>query len=204
MDLAFHAAEVVPRAAVRGRTNQADRLLLPSDAELLARCHAGDQDAWALLVGRYQRLVFTVARRNGLGRDDAADVTQSVFVALLEAGAAIRSQERLPSWLMTVARRQAWRLRSRHDHESPQPDPAADIPDELDWFADWEKVAVVHEALARLGQPCRDLLLWLYFDAASPSYAEIASRLGKAIGTVGPMRARCLQTLRRFLPEESL
>ncbi len=195
MDVAIHAAGGVPRAEAYSRS--------PSDADLLTRCREGDADAWETLVNRYQRLVYTVARRNGLGRDDAADVTQTVFVALLESGASIRDQERLPSWLMTVARRQAWRLRSRRDHESPQPDPGTDLADELDRFADWETVAVVHEALARLGQPCRDLVVWLYLDAANPSYAEIAARMGKAIGTIGPMRARCLQTLRTFLPEES-
>lgn len=204
MDVAIHAAGVFPRAARRRDRGPAEAYSPPlSDADLLARCRGGDADAWETLVNRYQRLVYTVARRNGLGPEDAADVTQTVFVALLESGAGIRSQDRLPSWLMTVARRQAWRLRSRRDHESPQPDPGAELADELDRFADWETVAVVHQALARLGQPCRDLVVWLYLDAASPSYAEIAARLGKAIGTIGPMRARCLQTLRTFLPEES-
>ncbi len=177
---------------------------LPTDAELLVSCRAGDQDAWSMLVDRYQRLVYTVALRNGVGHDDAADVTQSVFIALLESTNGIHSGDRLASWLMTVARRQAWRLRARHDHETPQPDPGLDVPDQLDAISDWEGVAVVHEALGRLEQPCRDLVIRLYFDPAAPSYAEIAARMGKAIGTIGPMRARCLNSLRKLLAGVSL
>lgn len=177
---------------------------LPTDSELLARCQGGDPDAWAMLIDRYQRLVYTVALRNGVGRDDAADVTQSVFIALLESTSGIRSGHRLASWLMTVSRRQAWRLRARQNHETLEPDPGLDLADQLDAIADWESVAVVHEALGRIGQPCRDLVVRLYFDPAAPSYAEIAARLGKAIGTIGPMRARCLNSLRKLLAGESL
>jgi RNA polymerase sigma factor (sigma-70 family) len=180
------------------------RVETPTDAELLDSCRNGDPEAWSMLIDRYQRLVYTVALRNGVGRDEAADVTQSVFIALLESTDGIRSGERLASWLMTVARRQAWRLRARQDHETPQPDPGLEVAEDLDAISDWERVAVVHEALGRLGRPCRDLLIRLYFDPSAPSYAQIASRLGIAIGTIGPMRARCLNTLRTLLAGESL
>ena len=85
----------------------------PSDGELLNRCRARDAAAWNQLVGRYERLVYSVALRNGLDADDAADVTQNTFVNLLDAMDRIRDEERLASWLMTVARRQAWRVRTR-------------------------------------------------------------------------------------------
>ena len=177
-----------PRAASSG-----------SDVELLRRCRTGDAYAWEQVVGRYQRLVYSVALRNGVAREDAADITQSTFVALLGAITDLRDDERLSSWLMTVARRQAWRVRRGRDREEPLDDyPGLDG----DAIEVWEDAAAVHEALAKLSAPCRELLLALYFDPSDPSYANIADRLGRAVGAIGPMRARCLQHLRALMNEE--
>jgi RNA polymerase sigma factor (sigma-70 family) len=171
----------------------------PSDHELLTACRDGDQDAWELLVGRYERLVFSVALRNGVTREEAADVTQMTFVALLESITRLRDEQRLASWLMSVARRLAWRQRRRSERERP----VEQLSPREDPIAAWERVAVLQEGLQKLGQACRDLLLALYFDPAAPSYAEVAERLGRPIGGIGPMRARCLQRLRTLLGEDT-
>jgi RNA polymerase sigma factor (sigma-70 family) len=138
--------------------------------------------------------------RNGVTREEAADITQMTFVALLESITRLRDEERLASWLMSVARRLAWRQRRRSQREQ--------VPiEQLSWAedptADWERVAVVQQGLQRLNQRCRDLLLALYFDPAAPSYAEIARRFGRTVGGIGPMRARCLQHLRTLLGEDA-
>src|ERR671932_568221 len=72
------------------------------DRDLLDRCQDGDAHAWEMLVARYERLIFSVALRNGLTREDAADVTQTTFVALLESMGRLRADgERVSYWLMT-------------------------------------------------------------------------------------------------------
>ena len=171
-----------------------------SDAELLAACREGDQDAWGLLVGRYERLVFSVALRNGVTREEAADVTQMTFIALLESIERLRDDDRLASWLMSVARRLAWRQRRRSEREQAWAAEPAGLEDLL---AVWERVADVQEGLQQLSDKCRELLLALYFDPAEPSYAEVARRLGRSPGGIGPMRARCLEHLRALLGEDS-
>ena len=181
-------------SAGSGRTDAA----VP-DSDLLHRCQDGDAHAWEMLVARYERLIFSVALRTGLTREDAADVTQTTFVALLESITRLRDDERVSYWLMTVARRQAWRVRRRRDRESPWCDDAAE---RVDPIGDWERITDVYTALRRLGQPCRDLLHALYFDPAAPSYAAIAERLGRAVGGLGPMRARCLRRMRTLLGED--
>jgi RNA polymerase sigma factor (sigma-70 family) len=169
------------------------------DAELLQGCRAGDPLAWTTLVARYERLIFSVALRNGVSREDAADVTQLTFIALLGSVDRLRDDERLASWLMIVARRQAWRVRRRNDQDlaaRESPDPSEDP------FAAWERAAALHDGLRRLGAPCRELLSALYFDPVTPSYVEVADALGRAVGGIGPARARCLQRLRALLEEE--
>ena len=54
-------------------------------------------------------------------------------------------------------------------------------------------------AIKRLGERCQDLLWMLYFDSSLPSYAEVAEKLNTPIGSIGPMRARCLKKLRGLL-----
>lgn len=173
----------------------------PGDHELLHRCIAGDGEAWEQIVGRYERLVFSVALKNGLSREDAADITQLTFVALLDSIAVVRSDSSLPSWLMTVARRQAWRVRRRTARELPWP---TDLVESGSTLEDYERVAVVHAGLAQLGTRCRQLLYALFFDPDAPPYAVIADRLQCAVGTIGPQRARCLQRLRVLLDDEEM
>lgn len=172
-----------------------------SDPELLRRCRQRDSEAWKLLVTRYERLVYSVAVRNGLNGEDAADVTQMTFVALLDSLSRIREEERLGSWLMTVARRQSWRLRNhsrRHTDIDDVPEAAEDP------LADWDSVVALHDALDELGGTCKSLLEALYLDNEEPSYAEIAARMGRSIGGIGPLRGRCLEKLRAILDCEDL
>ncbi len=142
----------------------------------------------------------------GLNREDAADVTQAVFEALLTSLDKIREHERVSAWLLVVARRQVWRVRNRRLREHPVPDvdpgvertgtavPGGDVDVS-------DRVLELHEALGRLGTPCRELVTALYLDPSEPSYEEVALRLGRPVGSIGPSRARCLERLRRILAE---
>jgi RNA polymerase sigma factor (sigma-70 family) len=169
-----------------------------SDSDLLRRCRSGDAEAWSVVVERYERLVFSVALRNGASWEDAGDVTQTTFIALLDAIDSLREDERLASWLMTVARRQAWRSRRRGETVPSPPDQSRTPVDAIE---DWERLEWLHAGLHQLGDPCRKLLTALYLDSDSPSYADIAPRLNRAVGSIGPLRARCLARLRAILEE---
>lgn len=167
-----------------------------SDAALMTQVRAGHTEAWEELVRRYQRLVYSVALRSGLPPEDAIDVTQDTFLIFLESSSTMRSDESVASWLMTVARRQSWRVRQRAKREIPVAGVAVDDePGDLDW----DQIASVHDALSKMGHPCRDLLLALYFDPAEPTYSAIAHRMGRSIGGIGPLRARCLKRLHELL-----
>ncbi len=190
-----------PAPATPGDAERADETE-PPDHVLLVRCRRGDAGAWSLLVRRYERLVFSVALRNGLDREDAADVTQATFTSLLESIDDVVRSERLASWLMTVARRTAWRHRRGAERERERTG-LLEMPDAgaVDPLEDVERAELVHEALSRLGGPCRELLVALYLDPAEPTYAEVAARTGVAVGTIGPARARCLRRLRQVMVE---
>jgi len=174
------------------------------DAALVQACIGGEAGAWDELVERYGRLVSASARRCGLGPEDADDVFQNVFTIMLRRLETLRDQTRLSSWLITTTYRESWRLaRARRDATTAELDDqirdrGEAPPDEI---ARLEREHLVHAALRRIDERCRNLLTALFLDASEPSYEEIAARFGMAIGSIGPTRARCFRTLEGVLAE---
>ncbi len=70
------------------------------DKALIAKCLERDQRAWSELVGRYTALVYNVARHIGLSDQDAEDITQLVFEALLVH---MRNVGNIGKWLTVTA-----------------------------------------------------------------------------------------------------
>lgn len=177
------------------------------DRALLDRCRAGDQLAWEALVTRYQRLVYSVPRRAGLGEEAAADVFQQVFTTLVEHIGRIEQPERLSAWLVTTARRESWRVGRKDRAQAATRDindeDAATIPDDeplpQDQLQRLEEQHAVRLALDSLDERCRTLLRLLYYAVEPPPYTVIAKELGTRAGSIGPTRARCLEKLRRLL-----
>lgn len=173
-------------------------------AELLA--DGSDPRAWDELVDRYASLVWSVAR--GFRLDDAttADVTQQVWLTLVEHRHSIRDPDRLGAWLATTTRRAAIRALHRRDAERP----LDTIDEELDrrrgelvdevagTVEDAEVRAEVRAAFALLTETCR-LLLRLSMAEPKIEYTVIAGIVGRPVGSLGPTRRRCLDRLRNLL-----
>ncbi len=51
-----------------------------SDNELIEKVLAGDRSAYAILVERHQRFVFTLALRFTKNREDAEEIAQDCFI----------------------------------------------------------------------------------------------------------------------------
>jgi len=176
-----------------------------TDSQLIEACLAGDAQAWAQLVERYQRLVYSIAMRQGLSPEDADDVFQTVFTILLDKLGTCRERERLGAWLTTIARRESWRVaRERHSRTDPDGAEALEahpapgpLPDTI--VERLEDQNLIRQALDRLGDRCRSLLWHLFYDHEPPSYAELAEQLAMPEGSIGPTRARCLERLRGIL-----
>jgi DNA-directed RNA polymerase specialized sigma24 family protein len=90
-------------------------------SELVVRASAGEQVAWDQLVERYGGLVWAVARAHGLGPPDASDVSQVTWLLLAQHLDALLQPERLGSWLLRTARREAYRMRRLRGYVVPTP-----------------------------------------------------------------------------------
>jgi RNA polymerase sigma factor (sigma-70 family) len=176
----------------------------PTTAQLISAAHHGDSEAWSSLVGRYGGLVWAVARAHRLSGADAADVTQTVWLRLVENLGRLREPDHLGGWLRTTTRHECLRVMRRAGREIPDdeqqdvPAPPEDSP-ELRLLAG-ERDRIVWMALSGLNDRCRSLLRVLAY-SPDASYAEISATLGLPIGSIGPTRARCLGFLRRGLED---
>lgn len=168
------------------------------DASLLAACLAGDELAWATLVGRYTRLIFSIARKSGLNEDDAADVVQNVFTIVLRRLEALQQPERFSSWLITTSHRESWRVgRGRLETSSDDAiEPVDPTPLTEHQIIGLEHAALVQQAVERLDDRCRQLIESLFLADDRLTYDDISRHLGIAVGSIGPIRARCLKRLR--------
>ncbi len=175
------------------------------DQELLRLCRNGDAGAWERLADRYERLVFSIPLNYGLSREDAADVAQLTFTILIQTLDTPTEIQRLGPWLATVARRHTWRLmdRGRREGTGEREDLAESAKlvgkGDAGSVERWELTEWLHDGLSKVSEPCRELLQALYFDEEGSSYAEVAARLGRPVGSIGPTRARCLESLRRVM-----
>ncbi len=73
-----------------------------ADIDIIARVLDGDQQAYALLVDRYQNFVFTITLRYIKGREDAEEVAQDVFIKAYRALKDFKGQSKFSTWLYTV------------------------------------------------------------------------------------------------------
>jgi RNA polymerase sigma factor (sigma-70 family) len=181
-----------------------------SDADLLAACLRGDQDAWDALVDRYAALIYSVPLKYGFDEADAADVFQAVCVTLVEKLGSVREPRGLAGWIVTTASRECLAVIRRQRRElgalavhgslSADVEPAdPQLPPEEELLA-LERQQVVRTAVSQLPGNCRRLIEELFSDTAErPTYQQLAGGMGVPMNSLGPTRARCLQRLRRLL-----
>ncbi len=177
-----------------------------ADWDLIQACRQGDELAWQQVVNRYKRLVFSIPLTYGLNQNDAADIVQLTFMMLMQGLDGLHQDSHLGGWLATVARRNTWHVIQRRGRENLDTAPFTEdtvLHDQAatDEKERWEANTWLYDGLTQLDETCRALLIALYLDPNQPSYSDVASRLGLAVGSIGPMRARCLHRLRDIMRE---
>lgn len=169
-------------------------------ATLVRSAATGDRQAWGHLVDRYEPLILAMTRRYRLSPEDSNDVTQFVWLKLLEFVGRIREPLALPGWIKTVAKNEALRIVMVSSRCAPVDPTTYQWNDIADASVDLERDILRRErghaarmSLNDLRPRHREMFLLLNADL---SYAEIGRRLRMPVGSIGPTRARCLEQLR--------
>jgi RNA polymerase sigma factor (sigma-70 family) len=169
-----------------------------SDSQLVARCRAGDQQAWADLVNRFSRYVYAISvQAFRLPESDAEDVFQEVFTRAYQHLDGLRDDAAVRPWLGQLTRRLCIdRLRAAA-RERPVAEEELASTEAEDVLAVLDEALAVHEALAETPEHCREVLD--RFFARDESYRTIGEALDLPPGTIASRISRCLARLRELL-----
>lgn len=176
-----------------------------NDARLVKECLAGGEDAWSLLIEKYKSLIYSIPVKYGLPAQEAADVFQATCMELLARLPELREPRALSKWLMQVAHHQCYRwkqqqgrLVSRDSEDLPVPETPA-IAESL--VQQTQEEQMLREAMRALSPQCQRMVELLFFETPARPYAEVAAELGLAVGSIGFIRQKCIERLRRHLDE---
>ena len=180
-----------------------------SDAHLVRACLAGNERAWAILIDRYKRLIYSIPIKYGASPEDAADIFQAVCMEMFSELSNLRNAESLKAWLVTVASHQAyhWKKRRRSSDVPIDDDDEERTPLQLaseealapEKLLEVEREQMLREAVAELNPRCAEMVRLLFYEQPPLPYTEVARRLGLATGSIGFIRGRCLKRLQKIL-----
>jgi len=153
-------------------------------------------------VERYVPLVWAICARFQLNNSDREDVSQNVWLLLVEQVGKLREPAALPGWLATTTYRECLRVVTaarKTERLGTGLDDALQFVDHTmidEEILMAERNAALRAAFAELPPRCQRLLAMLTSDPPC-SYAEISATLDIPVGSIGPKRARCLERMRR-------
>lgn len=186
---------------------------MAEEAQLVQRCLQGEDQAWQELFTRHydatSRFIFQLS--HDLSREDAEEICQEVFLAVVRHLRDFNRRSQLQTWIFRIAvnktrdfidkRQTAKRGGGVAPVSLQEPDPETgrtlDLPGgttspDVTLMAG-EDAALVVEALHALGDPCREIIELRYF--GDLSYEEIAAALRLNPKTVSSRLSKCLDKL---------
>jgi RNA polymerase sigma factor (sigma-70 family) len=179
-----------------------------SDERLIKACLKGDTDAWATLIDKYKNLIYSIPIKMGM-HQDASDIFQSVCIDLMSELKNLREQRALPKWLIETCyhrclqhRRLAGRLvelQPAHE-EKLENDASTSLPEQM--LAQLEQEQLLRDVISSMPDRCERMIRMLFFETPPRPYEQIAKELGLATGSIGFIRGRCLDRLRKQLEKK--
>lgn len=158
------------------------------DMQLVTASKNGDQDAFSLLVQRYQRRVFNLIFRMLQNYEEASEVTQEAFLAAWQGLSSFRGEARFSTWLYRIAYNCALkqlevRKRDKALHTALQAEQNNESEDPKDSLLDLlDNQEMVQKQLSQLPPKYRIVLILRHLQ--DMTYEEMADVLTMPIGTI--------------------
>ncbi len=169
----------------------------PTDERLIASTLTGDDEAFAALVARHKRRVFSIAARFARHEQELDDVAQEIFIKAYRNLAKYRGDAPFEHWLSRIAVRGCYDLlrRTRRERENVSLDGVeVGVTDNV---AAQEARQVLEVALAQLG--AEERLVITLLELEERSVREIAALTGWSEGNVKVRAHRARNKLKEIL-----
>ena len=157
---------------------------VPED-KLVARCRAGDLDAFGEVYALYERQVFRYAYHLLGHREDADDIKQETFVKAYQAIGRFRNDASLQTWLLKICgnlcrdRMKSWERRNVHYDAGLHAEEWHDESRRADPHVQAERAQTTEIVLCALrGLPAPQREIIVLHDLEELSYQEISAILG--------------------------
>ena len=170
----------------------------------------GSEDAYEILIQRYQQPVYSLVCRLMSDPGDAPDVVQEVFLKVFRSIGSFRGNSSLKTWIYRIAVNEAYNHRRwfcRHQRQevalsSEEGPPVLEGMTDpgrspFEQAADRETRALVEQALEKLNPKFRAVVVLR--DIEDLNYEDIATVLDISLGTVKSRILRGREGLRRIL-----
>jgi RNA polymerase sigma factor (sigma-70 family) len=169
-----------------------------SDLDLLAQyARENRQEAFAALLDRHLKLVYSAAWRQVRSRELAEEVAQSVFADLARNAGKLEPQTILTAWLYQVTRRTAIDVVRRESRRQVREQIALEMTDVNSNSSEWTAIEpLLDEAMESLDPPDRTAILLRYFE--DKSLREVGQTLGTSEDAAQKRVSRALEQLREY------
>src|ERR1700730_1738258 len=185
----------------------------PEEDALVTALSKGVEEAFEILIQRYQQPVYNLVCRLLNDPSDAADIVQEVFLKVFRNIGSFRGNSSLKTWIYRIAVNEAYNHRrwfSRHHRQEIALEPEDGAPSSAHHLADpgrspFEQAAdqethmLVEAALEKLNPKFRTAVVLR--DIEDLSYEDIAAVLEISLGTVKSRITRGREALRKILEE---
>ena len=155
-----------------------------NDNEIISQVLNGNQQAYAVLVNRYQNYVFTLCLRIVKGREDAEEVAQDVFIKAYKYLADFRGASKFTTWLYTIVNNTciSFMRKKKLDIHSLDNEKVFEVADSQDsgmranLVEQKSRISMVNEAIGLLNPADAEIITLFY--KAEQSLEETAQVLG--------------------------
>ncbi len=193
---------------VTGTTHRASHRTTVNEEQAISAVRAGDERAFAVLVDRYQHMVYTVCDRVLRNAHEAEEAAQDSFVKAYQHISGYQGQSKFSTWLYSIAYRTAIsKLRVRPVAAADLEDAAhASVPfQHVNDMEGMDRKAALDRALAQLS--AEDATIVTLFYLAEQSVEEIVTATGLSASNVKVKlhrsRKKLLELLQQDLKEEA-
>ena len=174
----------------------------PEDSDLIAATLAGNSEAFATLVERYDRSVYHLAYRTVRDSEEARDVTQEAFFKAYRSLKTFKPGAKFSTWIFAIAYHACCdRLsrRKRYSNEEFPQDRADATPGPAEQAIASDEARRLRAAIDRLPEKYRTVITLYHLQGKQ--YDEIATVLGVPMGTVKTHLFRAKEQLRKLLTD---